>query len=131
MRTPSTSKTHCSLVVRRWLVVWVEFESLLDAVVPLILQPLPYSDLARVESLAIVGVDGLGGGRAVGGVGRDTQVTCAQHPTNVLNLEMHCMWTRRGADTVVAGSALVAKGGCGRHTNSERLTGVLTTIHIQ
>lgn len=58
-RPLSTRKTRHSLVVSRWLVLWVEFESLLDAVVSFILQSLPHPDLACVEPLAVVGVDGL------------------------------------------------------------------------
>ena len=51
------------LVVHRWPVLWVEVDCLLYQLVTLIFKLLSHSNLASVETLPIVTVDWLGGGR--------------------------------------------------------------------
>lgn len=50
-----------SLVISRGLVAGVGLDGFLDEVVALVLKLLPHPHLPRVQTLAIVAVDGLGG----------------------------------------------------------------------
>ena len=54
------------LVIYWWFVVSVQAYGLLNQVMPLVLQLLPYSDLSSVQSLPIMTVDGLGRWRSGG-----------------------------------------------------------------
>ena len=54
-----------ALVISWWFVVGVEGSCLLYEVMPLILKPLPDSDLSCVQTLPVMAIDGLRGRRPV------------------------------------------------------------------
>ena len=60
---------RCSLVVDRRSVLWVEVDGRLDKLMTLILKLLPHSNLTSVQTLPIMTVDWLRGGRPEGGEG--------------------------------------------------------------
>ena len=62
------------LVVDRRSILWVEVDCLLDQLVTLILKLLPHSNLSSVETLPIVAVDWLRGGRPEGERERDVHI---------------------------------------------------------
>ena len=62
---------RCSLVVDRRSVLWVEVDGCLDKLMTLILKLLPHSNLTSVQTLPIMTVDWLRGGRPERGGGRE------------------------------------------------------------